>query len=119
MIPNAEGRVIDGDSPIPGVYVAGWIKRGPTGIIGTNKKDAVQTVGHLLTDAADANFRTAAQPEESAVDAFLSSITVVDVPGWRRIDSAERALGATRGRDRTTLHDRGQLLDAASGVTPD
>ena len=119
VIPNAEGRVIDGDSPIPGVYVAGWIKRGPTGIIGTNKKDAVQTVGHLLTDAADANFRTAAQPEESSVDAFLSSITVVDVPGWRRIDSAERALGATRGRDRTTLHDRGQLLDAASGVTPD
>lgn len=119
VIPNDEGRVTDGGAHVPGMYVAGWIKRGPTGVIGTNKKDAVQTVGHLLTDAADPNFRTAAQPEESAVDDFLSSLIVVDVPGWRRIDRAERDLGASRGRDRTTLHHREDLLGAAKGVTSD
>ncbi len=51
-IPNVGGRVLDdAGAPIPGVYAAGWIKRGPTGVIGTNKKDAVETVDHLLEDA--------------------------------------------------------------------
>ena len=114
VIPNREGRVLDGDTPVPGVYVAGWIKRGPTGIIGTNKKDAVQTVACLLQDAADPGAWTATQPAPEAVDAALASGAVVGADGWRRIDTAERALGATRGRDRTTIHAREDLLAAAS-----
>jgi ferredoxin--NADP+ reductase len=113
VIPNREGRVVDGDDVIPGLYVAGWIKRGPTGIIGTNKKDAVQTIACLLEDASDPRAWTAAQPELAAVDEALAQGEVVDVAGWRRIDAAERALGAARDRDRTTLHEREALLKAA------
>ena len=114
VIPNREGRVLDGDIPLPGVYVAGWIKRGPTGIIGTNKKDAVQTIACLLQDAASAHAWTAVHPEPDAVDAALASGVVVSTGGWRRIDAAERALGASRGRDRTTVHERAALLAAAA-----
>lgn len=113
VIPNRDGRVLDGERPLPGVYVAGWIKRGPTGIIGTNKKDAVQTIACLLEDAVDAAAWTATMPEPEAVDAALAAHPVVDTDGWRRIDAAERTLGATRGRDRTTIHDRDGLLTAA------
>lgn len=110
VIPNREGRVLDGPTVVPGLYVAGWIKRGPTGIIGTNKKDAVQTVGHLLEDAADPAFKTATRSDPSDVDALLSASRTVDVEGWRRIDRAERDLGRSYGRDRTTIHDRSELL---------
>jgi ferredoxin/flavodoxin---NADP+ reductase len=114
VIPNRDGRVLDGDAPLPAVYVAGWIKRGPTGIIGTNKKDAVQTVACLLEDAADSATWTATMPDPEAVDAVLAGGAVVGTDGWRRIDAAERALGAARGRDRTTMHERESLLAAAS-----
>ena len=114
VIPNRDGRVLDGDNALPGVYVAGWIKRGPTGIIGTNKKDAVQTIACLLEDAASPTAWSAVHPEPDAVDAALASASVVSTQGWRRIDEAERALGATRGRERTTMHVRGDLLAAAS-----
>jgi ferredoxin--NADP+ reductase len=114
VIPNRDGRVMDGDEPVPGLYVAGWIKRGPTGIIGTNKKDAVQTVACLLDDLADPSNWTAVHPDPADVDAALSGHDVVSIAGWRSIDAAERALGATRGRDRTTLHERTTLLAAAS-----
>ncbi len=112
VIPNVEGRVVDDGTPVPGLYVAGWIKRGPTGIIGTNKKDAVQTVACLLQDAQSPQFLTATQPDPDGVDAALAG-RAVDAGGWRRIDAAERALGATRGRERTTLWSRQELLAAA------
>ena len=94
--------------PVAGEYVAGWIKRGPTGIIGTNKKDAVATVASLLDDAANGRLPEPAHPTAEAVDALLAErgVDVVTTAGWRAIDAAERALGATRGRDRTTIHDR-------------
>jgi ferredoxin--NADP+ reductase len=112
VIPNDGGRVLDGGEPVPGLYVAGWIKRGPTGIIGTNKKDAVQTVGSLLADA-EAGLLTA--PVTPGIDELLAErgVQPVTTEGWRLIDAAERALGAQAGRDRTTLHDRSDLLRAA------
>ena len=115
VIPNVDGRVVDGETVVRGVYVAGWIKRGPTGIIGTNKKDAVQTVACLIEDAGDPSFWTARQPDLAAVDAALAGASVVDTDGWHRIDTAERSLGAGAGRDRTTIHDRADLLSAAKG----
>ncbi|MGA1699803.1 MAG: FAD/NAD(P)-binding protein [Candidatus Nanopelagicales bacterium] len=113
VIPNLDGRVLDGDQPVRGIYVAGWIKRGPSGIIGTNKKDAVQTVGCLLEDLADPATWTATRADAADVDAALAGRSVVTIEGWRGIDAAERALGAQRGRERTTLHDRRDLLHAA------
>ncbi|MCX6433404.1 MAG: NADP oxidoreductase, partial [Actinobacteria bacterium] len=115
VIPHTDGRVERDGTTVPGEYVAGWIKRGPTGIIGTNKKDAVQTVASLLADAASGTLPTPATPTAEAVDALLAErgVEVVTTAGWRSIDAAERALGATRGRDRTTIHETSALLAAA------
>ena len=115
VIPHADGRVERDGVPVPGVYVAGWIKRGPTGIIGTNKKDAVETVTSLLSDARTGLLPTPATP--GGIDGLLAErgIDVVTTAGWRSINAAEQALGATRGRDRTTIHDRAALLLAARG----
>lgn len=115
VIPNTAGRVERDGSLVPGLYVAGWIKRGPTGIIGTNKKDAVQTVACLLEDAAAGVLPKAQRPEMADIDAALSGVAVVTTQGWRSIDAAERALGAQRGRERTTLHRREDQLAAARG----
>ena len=115
VIPHTDGRVERDGVTVPGEYVAGWIKRGPTGIIGTNKKDAVQTVASLLADAVAGTLPVPTTPTAEAVDALLAErgIDVVTTAGWRSIDAAERALGATRGRDRTTIHDTADLLAAA------
>ena len=115
VIPHTDGRVERDGVTVPGEYVAGWIKRGPTGIIGTNKKDAVQTVASLLADAVAGTLPGPATPTAEAVDALLAErgVEVVTTAGWRSIDAAERALGATRGRDRTTIHDTADLLAAA------
>jgi ferredoxin--NADP+ reductase len=117
VIPHVDGRVQRDGQPVAGEYVAGWIKRGPTGIIGTNKKDAVATVASLLEDAASGRLPEPAHPTAAAVDALLAErgVDVVTTAGWRAIDAAERALGATRGRDRTTIHDRDTLIAASKG----
>jgi ferredoxin--NADP+ reductase len=116
VIPHVEGRGERDGQRVPGEYVAGWIKRGPTGIIGTNKKDAVATVASLLDDAANGRLPTPANGTADAVDVLLAErgVDVVSTAGWRAIDAAERSLGASRGRDRTTIHDRAALIAAAS-----
>ena len=120
VIPHTDGRVHRDGVTVPGEYVAGWIKRGPTGIIGTNKKDATATVASLLGDAAAGALPEPASPTADAFDALLAArgVTVVSTEGWRSIDGAERALGASRGRDRTTIHDQDGLLRAANPTTP-
>lgn len=116
VIPHEDGRVKRDGVVVPGEYVAGWIKRGPTGIIGTNKKDATATVASLLADAAAGSLPEPASATAAAFDALLADkgIVAVTTRGWRSIDSAERALGATRGRDRTTIHQQEDLLRAAT-----
>ncbi len=116
VIPHSDGRVHRDGVTVDGEYVAGWIKRGPTGIIGTNKKDATATVASLLADAEARSLPVPTTPTAEAFDALLASkgIVAVSTEGWRSIDSAERALGATRGRDRTTIHHPEDLLKAAN-----
>jgi ferredoxin/flavodoxin---NADP+ reductase len=106
VIPNEGGRVA------PGVYVAGWIKRGPTGVIGTNKKDATETVELLLADLRDAP-RTGASAED--VDALLDERGVrrVVYAGWLAIDEAERGAGEPQGRPRVKLCTWDELLAAS------
>ena len=117
VIPHVDGRVQRDGAPVVGEYVAGWIKRGPTGIIGTNKKDAVATVASLLEDAQNGVLAEPGSASAGAVDALLAErgVDVVTTAGWRAIDRAERELGSTRGRDRTTIHDRSDLLAASKG----
>lgn len=115
IIPNHDGRVLDGDLARPGHYVAGWIKRGPSGIIGTNKKDANATVLSLLEDVRDGRLKPSV--DAPVLDDLLRErgVTVVTTEGWRRIDAAERALGAQRDRSRTTIHRTEELLRIAAG----
>jgi ferredoxin--NADP+ reductase len=113
-VPNEGGRVRDaaGDT-VPGSYCAGWIKRGPTGVIGTNKKDATETVELLLEDARDGKLRRG-EPAP-AVDALLAErgVAVVTQSGWEAIDTAERAAGEPLGRPRLKLAEWDALLEAA------
>ena len=106
VIPNEGGRVA------PGVYVAGWIKRGPTGVIGTNKKDATETVERLLADLRDAP-RKGTTAED--VDALLDERGVrrVVYAGWLAIDEVERSAGEPLGRPRVKLCTWGELLAAS------
>jgi ferredoxin--NADP+ reductase len=117
VVPNDQGRVLtarDGE-PVAGWYVAGWIKRGPTGVIGTNKACAVETVATLLGDELPEIAPADAEP--AAVDALLAQrgVQVVDADGWRRIDAAETAAGAAVGRPRVKFCTREALLAAGRG----
>jgi ferredoxin/flavodoxin---NADP+ reductase len=111
-IPNDGGRVE------PGVYCAGWIKRGPSGVIGTNKKDATETVERLLEDAAAGRLEPKPETSAAAVDALLAErgIQVVEYDGWMAIDEAERVAGEKAGRPRVKLCTWDALLDAAQRV---
>ena len=111
-IPNDDGRVE------PGVYCAGWIKRGPTGVIGTNKKDATETVELLLEDAAAGRLEPKPDATAAAVDALLAErgVRVVEYVGWTAIDEVERAAGEKSGRPRVKLCSWDDLLAAAERV---
>ncbi len=114
-IPNDCGRALDeGGEVIPGVYCAGWIKRGPSGVIGTNKKDAAETIELLLEDAR-AGLLTRATDER--IDMLLAErgIDVVTYAGWEAIDEAERSRGEPQSRPRVKLCSWNELLGAARG----
>jgi ferredoxin/flavodoxin---NADP+ reductase len=122
IVPNDGGRVIDPQlgHPVPGSYVAGWSKRGPTGFIGTNKSCAAQTVGHLVDDF---NAGRLADPPRrpSALDRLVweRQPGVVDAAGWHAIDAAEVARGAQEGRPRIKFTDvRDMLVVAAAAPAP-
>jgi ferredoxin/flavodoxin---NADP+ reductase len=114
--PNAAGRVLDESGmPIRAVYVAGWIKRGPTGVIGTNKKDAVETVDNLLEDAR-AGLLERSEPAGSLEQLFVErEVEAVIYPGWGAIDMLERTRGEEQGRPRVKLCTWEELLAAARG----
>ncbi|MFJ8111010.1 FAD-dependent oxidoreductase [Streptomyces sp. NPDC096132] len=108
VVPNDRGRVLDTEGmPCPGEYVTGWLKRGPSGVIGTNKLDSAETVALLLEDLDRLSGRQLPDLEGLLIG---RGIRPVGLSGWARIDSAEQDLGATRGRDRTKIADWPTLL---------
>ena len=117
VVPHVEGRVLGPSGPVLGTYVAGWAKRGPTGVIGTNKHDARETVRALLADQPA--LPPAPHREPAAIDRLLveRGVEVVDWAGWRRIDAAELSRGAAQGRDRVKIADRAGLLRIAAGTS--
>jgi ferredoxin/flavodoxin---NADP+ reductase len=138
IVPNAEGRVLGPDgAALPGEYVAGWLKRGPTGVIGTNKSDAAQTVRALLADLAggpgpdDVALPRAgllrypeAVPEAaagaaSAFEELLAArgIKPVSYEDWLRIEAAERELAAALGRGARVKLPSREELHRACGFT--
>ena len=116
VIPHVAGRVQRNGSTATGEYVVGWIKRGPTGVIGTNKGDAKETVEQLLQDL-DALPR-AQHRELGAIIEMLTQrgVGVVTWAGWEAIDAAEQALGVAAGRARIKISDREALIAAAKAA---
>jgi ferredoxin/flavodoxin---NADP+ reductase len=116
-IPNDEGRVLDSESgsPIVGEYCVGWIKRGPTGVIGTNKKDGQESAEHLIADARAGRLLEPQAPSADAIESLLVErrADYVRYEGWQAIDRAECAAGEKQGRPRVKLTTREELLAAA------
>jgi ferredoxin/flavodoxin---NADP+ reductase len=132
VVPNAAGRVLGPDgTPLPGEYVAGWLKRGPTGVIGTNKSDAAETVRSLLADLVGGpgldgvtlprpgvlRYPPAAPvPDGSRVKVLEETLATrgirpVSYAEWLRVEAAEAQLGRSLGRgDRVKLHGRDALF---------
>jgi ferredoxin--NADP+ reductase len=113
VIPNDGGRVLNGTEQIPGVYATGWIKRGPVGLIGHTKSDAIETIGNIIADKA-----SWWQPSVTDADGVVEllkerGVDVVGWPEWLLIDAKERALGEAEGRERIKLVDRDDFLKAA------
>lgn len=108
VIPSTDSAVVG----LPNSYVAGWIKRGPSGIIGTNKKDAVSCVNTLVSSLGESSATSSLEIDQLLAD---RNIDIVDFAGWKRIDAHEKELGQSRGRDRTTVHDREELLRIGLG----
>ncbi len=111
VIPNQGGRVLDIDeNQVPGVYVTGWIKRGPVGLIGHTKGDAAETVANLLADAD-----TLAAPQHASPDAILEFLDARGIEfttwaGWGKLDAHEKSLGEPHGRERIKVVEREDMV---------
>lgn len=116
VIPNAGGRVLRAGVVVPGEYVAGWIKRGPTGVIGTNKRDATETVAALLADAPSLPPAPVRDPDALPQLLAQRAVNVVTWQGWGAIERAEEELGRLQGRERVKIAERAALLRAAAGT---
>ncbi|TXK18581.1 FAD-dependent oxidoreductase [Homoserinibacter sp. GY 40078] len=111
VIPNHEGQALDKDNNIvPGVYATGWIKRGPVGLIGHTKSDAMETISHLVKDQA--SWWSPAEPDEDAVVRLLDErgVEYTDLEGWHRLDAHEIALGEPEGRARIKVVPRDDMV---------
>jgi len=120
VIPNDRGRVIAsaGGAVVPGWYVAGWIKRGPSGVIGTNKPDAAETAERLLEDAERGALPLPAEPAPEAVWNTLHSrgVEVVTWTDWQALDAHEVAAGTARSAPRDKVTDTGEMLAIIRGA---
>ncbi|MDA3146473.1 FAD-dependent oxidoreductase [Leucobacter sp. UCMA 4100] len=119
-IPEQDGRVLAADgTPIAGLYVTGWIRRGPIGLIGSTKSDAAQTIGSLLDDLAlAAGSEERAARQAAAAEALSERLRqAVTWEGWLQLDHAERTLGSVRDRERTKIVERHDMLHHAQAST--
>ena len=119
LILNEGGRVLDShdSGPKVGHYTAGWIKRGPSGVIGTNKKDALETVRHLLDDVAAGTLLEPESPAPDAVEQLLADrgVRFVTFEDWQAIDQAEVGRGEPHGRPRVKFVRVEEMLDTVGG----
>jgi ferredoxin--NADP+ reductase len=115
VIPNESGRVsdVEGKKPVRGMYVSGWIKRGPSGVIGTNKKDGTETATKMLEDAVAGAVLSPTRPDPAAIDALVRARRgdVVTYLDWTRVDEVECSRGAAQGRPRVKLCTRAEVRE--------
>lgn len=112
-VPDEGGRVIEeSGTHLQSVYVTGWIRRGPVGLIGHTKGDANETVSNLLADHAGGRLHEPASPSPESVESFLTDreIRFTTWEGWHKLDAAEKALGEPQGRERIKLVEREDML---------
>jgi ferredoxin/flavodoxin---NADP+ reductase len=115
-IPHELGRILHkSGEQLLGDYVVGWIKRGPTGIIGTNKRDSQETVDELFEDMVAGKLNDPSDPSRDSLEELLAQRAPehVTYEGWEAIDRAEKAAGEPHGRPRVKLTRFEELLDAA------
>lgn len=116
VIPNAQGRVLDLEGQqVPGVYATGWIKRGPVGLIGHTKSDAMETLECLLEDRE--NLWQPEAPEPEAIPALLEQrgVPFTTIEGWHRLDAHELGLGEPHGRERIKVVPRDEMTRISRG----
>jgi ferredoxin--NADP+ reductase len=121
VLPNERGRVLTPDGePLPGVYAVGWIKRGPTGILGTNKRDAEETVSCLVEDLRAGVLAQPPNAGREQIDALLAERTanLVTVEGWQAIAAHELDRGRREERPRVKLASHDELLSVAQAPAP-
>ncbi|MBU6333238.1 MAG: FAD-dependent oxidoreductase [Chloroflexi bacterium] len=115
VIPNVDGRVTDGagGAPIAGLYVVGWAKRGPSGVIGTNKPDSIATVASMLADLPHLPRGGAEERAPAAIERLLEwrQVTPFGWDDWRKLDAHERERGAEAGRPRIKVTRVAEMLD--------
>jgi len=116
VIANRDGRVVDeAGEHVPGVYCTGWIKRGPVGLIGHTKADAIETIGHLISDRASW-WQPQAADEQAILDTLSErGVEYMDWQDWLRLDAEEKRQGVERGRERYKLHNRTEMLKVSKG----
>lgn len=113
-IPNELGRIVDpaSDRVVAGEYVVGWAKRGPTGVIGTNKPDAIESINSMFEDLRKGKLAGCAEPDPAAIVALLAErgVRYVNADEWRKIDSAEVAAGKEAGKPRVKFVTAAEML---------
>lgn len=114
IFPNKDGRIIDGENVLSGLYVSGWIKRGPSGVIGTNKPDSIATVNSIISDVP--GFAGCAKPGSAEIEKLLKqkNVRFVTFEGWKKIDAEEIKRGKEAGKPRekfTTVEEMLAVLD--------
>jgi len=112
-VPNEGGRVVRDGVTVPGAYLTGWIKRGPSGVIGTNKGDANETVKALLADLPSLPAPTHPEPEALRAALTAYGIQFVDWEAWLRLDAEEVRRGGLRGAERVKVANLTEMLDTA------
>jgi len=119
VIPNEAGRVTDATSaPVTGMYVSGWIKRGPSGVIGTNKKDGTETATCMLEDVASGSVLAPVNTDPAAIDALVRAHQpgVVSYEDWARLDALELSKGEEAGRPRVKFTSRAEMMEALAAT---
>ncbi len=117
-VPNEGGRVVRDGVPVPGAYVTGWIKRGPTGVIGTNKGDGTETAKAVLEDLP--SLPAPAHPEPEALRAALveHGVRAIDWTAWLRLDAEEIRRGGLRDAERVKVATTAEMLRHALDAVP-
>jgi ferredoxin--NADP+ reductase len=114
-VPHAGGRVLEGGATLPGLYVTGWLKRGPTGIIGTNRADSMETVAGLLADLSKG-----CKQEKGGAEALCTllerrGVRFFDYQNWSMLDAAEITRGKSKGKPREKFTRIDEMLAASFG----